>query len=245
VSAKFDTTNWSLVLHARTTDPDRRRAALEELCQTYWYPLYGFARSRGSDEAADLTQAFFAHLIEKHALRSVEPANGRFRAFLLASFRNFLNDAWQRERTLKRGGHLFRIEFDPESLERRYQASVVVEDDPERLYEREWALTLLNRGLQRLKRACEADGKSREFELLSPHLTDASARDAYPELARALDISQDAVRVAVYRLRRRFAVALREEVAATVQQPEEVADELRQLLKALGSAGTTANRTAL
>jgi RNA polymerase sigma factor (sigma-70 family) len=244
VGVKFETTNWSVVLHARTTDPDRRRAALEELCQTYWYPLYGFARRRGSDEAADLTQAFFTHLIEKHALRSVEPANGRFRAFLLASFRNFLNDAWQRERTQKRGGHLFRIEFDAEALERRYHASVVAEDDPERLYEREWALTLLDRGLQRLKVACEADGKSREFELFAPHLTDPAAREVYPELARALGISQDAVRVAIYRLRRRFASALREEVAATVPDSEDVADELRQLLKALGGTGGT-SRTAL
>jgi RNA polymerase sigma-70 factor (ECF subfamily) len=229
------TTNWTLIVRAEATDPDVRREAMAELCEAYWYPLYAFARRRGSahDDAADLTQAFFVHLIDKHALRGLEPVLVRFRAYLLASFKNFQSDVRDRMAALKRGGDRHRVTFDPAALERRYSGIACPDEDPERLYERQWAETLLKRARERLRLAYVAAGKTREFEALGPHLVSSPAATAARELAQRLEITEGAARVALYRLRRRFGAELRAEVGATVGEKVQVESELRFLLDVL------------
>ena len=229
------TTNWTLVIRAEATDPDVRRAALAELCDAYWYPLYAFARRRGSshDDAADLTQAFFVHLIDKRALHGLDRAVVRFRAYLLTSFKNFAADVRDRNEAIKRGGGRTHVTFDPAVLERRYIAIAGEHDDPERLYTRQWALTLLERARERLRLAYAGAGKTREFEILGPHLVKAPDAVNANELAQALGVGGGAARVALHRFRRRFGAELRAEVAATVGEEGEVESELRFLLNAL------------
>jgi RNA polymerase sigma-70 factor (ECF subfamily) len=238
------TTNWTLIVRAEATDPDVRRAAMAELCEAYWYPLYAFARRRGSnhDDAADLTQAFFVHLIDHHALRGLDPVLVRFRAYLLASFKNFQADVRDRATALKRGGGLLHVTFDPDVLERRYDG-LSSDEDPERLYARQWALTLLERARERLRLSYVTAGKAQEFEVLGPHL--ASGRGAAPvdEMARALGITDGAIRVALHRLRRRFGRELRAEVAGTVGDPRQVESELRFLMRALAGAEANGSKT--
>ena len=152
MSPHLATTNWTLILNAASTAPEVRQAAMGELCQAYWYPLYAFARRRGAshDDAADLTQSFFLHLIEKHVLRGLDRTAVRFRAYLLASFKNFEADARDRVMAMKRGGGLLRVTFDPEALERSYR-DISGDEDPERLYVRQWAMTLLDRARERVR----------------------------------------------------------------------------------------------
>jgi len=229
------TTNWTLIVNAEATDPDVRRAAMADLCEAYWYPLYAFARRRGSshDDAADLTQAFFVHLIDKHALRGLDPVQVRFRPYLIASFKNFESDMRDRRTTLKRGGGQIHVTFDPALLERRYTAMASGDEDPERLYARQWAVTLIERARERLRKAYVDAGKAAEFEALSPHLAGGRGATPLSELATALGISEGAARVALHRLRRRFGSELRAEVAATVGGAEQVESELRFLLGVL------------
>ena len=232
----FATTSWSLVLRAAATDSEESRAALAGLCEAYWYPLYAFVRRRGSshEDAADLTQAFFVHIMEKHALRDVAPAHGRFRSFLLASFKNFKADAGDRARALKRGGDQISMPLDADVLERRYRASVTVTEDPERLFERQWALTLLKRARQRLEREYAAAGKADEFRVFSPYLVGAEGTAPYSRLAEQLGTAEGAIRVALHRFRRKYGLAVRAEIATTVTAPEDIDGELRFLLAALG-----------
>jgi RNA polymerase sigma factor (sigma-70 family) len=229
------TTNWILIVRAEASDAEVRRAAMAELCEEYWFPLYLFARRRGSshDDASDLTQAFFVHLIDKHALRGLDPGQVRFRSYLLASFKNFQSDVRDRRTALKRGGGQLHVTFDPAVLERRYVGVACGDEDPERLYARQWAVTLLERARERLRRAYSDAGKTHEFEVLSRHLV--SGRDKAPasDVAQALDVSAGAARVALYRLRRRFGAELRAEVARTVDGPDQVEAELRFLLSVL------------
>jgi len=234
-AVNFATTSWSLVLRAAATDSEGSRAALAGLCEAYWYPLYAFVRRRGSrhEEAADLTQAFFVHVIEKHALRDLDPTHGRFRAFLLTSFKNFKADAGDRDRAQKRGGDQIRVPFDSDLLEHRYHAGVMDNDDPERLFERQWALTLLNRARGRLEHEYAATGKADEFTMFSPHLVGAHGEAPYSRLAEQLGTTDGAMRVALHRFRRRFGVALRAEIATTVDAPEDIDAELRFLISAL------------
>jgi RNA polymerase sigma factor (sigma-70 family) len=238
------TTNWTLIFNAEATATEVRQAAMAELCQAYWYPLYAFARGRGAshDDAADLTQAFFVHLIDKRALRGLDPTAVRFRAYLLASFKNFQSDTRDRARASKRGGGLHRITFDPAALERRYE-SVSCDEDPERLYARQWALNVLARARERVRLSYVDAGKPEEFAVLGPYAT--SKPDTVPDFARVLGMSEGAARVALYRLRRRLGAELRAEVASTVGDPAEVASELRFLLGVLsGPEGAAGNRPA-
>ena len=228
------TTNWTLILKAEAADSEVRRGALAGLCDAYWYPLYAFARRRGAshDDAADLTQAFFVHLIDKHALSGLDREHVRFRPYLLASFKHFEADAGDRRTALKRGGGFVRVTFDPSVLEPRYAAMVSDREDPERLFERQWALTLLTRARERLRASYVEGGRARDFEVLAPALLPGE-RVAIASLAAALGIGEGAVRVALHRFRRRFGTALREEVAATVGDPGHVEPELRYLLGVL------------
>ena len=153
MAGRFETTNWSVVVRASASNTEVRQRALAELCEAYWYPLYSFARSRGHDhdDASDLTQAFFAQLLEKHGFEGLTPSQGRFRAFLLASFKNFQSDARQRAQAQKRGGDLLRIPWDEESLQARYAATLVAGGDAEQLFARQWALTVIDRARLRLR----------------------------------------------------------------------------------------------
>jgi RNA polymerase sigma-70 factor (ECF subfamily) len=236
VAPNFDTTNWSLIVRAHATATHVRRVALADLCEAYWYPLYSFARRRGASEedAADQTQGFFVHLIEKHALRGVAPANGRFRAFLLASFKNFRSEDRRRAQALKRGGDRIRIPWDPDVLESRYRAAATAAEDPEQLFDRQWALTLIDRARVRLAAAYESAGKMRDYTLLLPYLSPQPRGESLAGLAAVLGIAEGSARVTVSRFRKRFGAALRAEVASTVGDPAEIESELRFLLDVLG-----------
>ena len=236
MAAHFETTNWSLIVRANAATTEVRRIALAELCEAYWYPLYAFARRRGNDheDASDLTQAFFVHVIEKHALEGLSPAHGRFRAFLLASFKNFQSDTRRRDRAQKRGGSRIRVPWDSAVLEGRYEATAVADEDPERHFVRQWALTLIARARERLRAQFEEARRGRVFDVLSPYLAAEQGDVSAQELARALETTSGAARIALHRFRRRFATALRTEVAATVDNPDEIESELRFLLAALG-----------
>jgi len=232
----FTTTSWSTVLTAREASTPESRAALETLCRNYWYPLYAFVRRQGidADEARDLTQAYFACLLEKGYLDDYDPARGRLRVFLKASMKNFLSKEREKERSWKRGGRADILSLDEGQVEGRYRFEPADGMTPERLFERRWALTVLETARARLRSEREAADRGREFSLLEGFLTgqhDAPGR--YKDVAAELDTTEDAVKTAVHRLRRRFGDLLREVVGATVSTPDEVDDELRYLLGVL------------
>ncbi|MDX1501309.1 MAG: sigma-70 family RNA polymerase sigma factor [Thermoanaerobaculia bacterium] len=235
MSARFATTQWSVVLAARDGSDTAARRALEGLCEAYWLPLYVYARRRGFDVegAADMTQAFFADLIERRALRGVDPEKGRFRSFLLVSFRNFLSHEWDRLETLKRGGGATTVSLDASEAERRFRDEPAAELTPEQAFERRWGLTVMERAMGRLEsESRRGDDGPRVFEELRPYLTGADER-SYREASDRLSMSEGAVKTAVYRLRKRYGGLLREEIADTVADPGQVDDELRHLLSVI------------
>lgn len=221
---------------AEDSSPDVQEA-LSTLCETYWYPLYAFLRRRGysADDAQDLTQAFFARLLEKHTLRHADPARGRFRSFLLASLRNFVANEHDRDTARKRGGGTPRLSLDLIAAEQRFQLEPAIDETPERVFDRLWALTLLDKVLARLQAETSARAaKTAAFDQLKPYLTGDEPQLSYAETASRLGMSEGAVKVAVHRLRRRFRELLRDEIAHTVSAPEEVDIELRHLWAAVG-----------
>ncbi len=230
----FVTTHWSVVLTAARSDTTRARDALAKLCQTYWYPLYAYVRRRGysPEDAKDLTQEFFARLLERKAVATVSPAKGKFRSFLLAAMNHFLADEWDKARAQKRGAGQI-ISLDAASAETRYLQQPVETLTPEKAYDQRWALTLLEEVYQRLQREYEQEGKSELFERLRFSLTGQRSEIPYADLARQLSLSEGAVKVAVHRLRQRYRRLLRELIAETVSTPDEVEEELRYLLRAL------------
>ena len=236
-SPDFSTTNWSVVLEAGRTDVKRATAALEHLCGRYWYPVYMFVRRRGSNhhEAEDLTQAFFAHLLEKETLKKVSRQKGKFRSFLLASVANFLTNEWDKRQSLKRGGQSQIISLDEMAAEELYNHEPDGSLTPEKLFERRWAFTLVDQVLARLKTEYVAADKATLFAKLEPGLTGEINPGLYAEWAAALDMSEGAVRVAVHRFRRRFGELLRSEIAHTVATPEEVDEEIRHLFAAIAN----------
>ncbi|MGA2051672.1 MAG: sigma-70 family RNA polymerase sigma factor [Opitutales bacterium] len=233
---RFATTRWTVVLAAgRETSPQAARA-LEELCGAYWYPLYAYVRRRGHgrEDAEDLTQEFFARLLERDYLQAAARAKGRFRTFLLVAFQRFLANEWDRARAQKRGGGRPVLPLEAETAERRYQIEPVDELSADRIYERRWALTLIEETVGRLRREFAQAGKAGEFEQLKSFLTADREKIPYAELAVSLGQAEGALRVAVHRLRRRFRELFRQEIAQTVSSPEEIEAELRHLLAALG-----------
>lgn len=233
--AAFVTTHWSVVLAAQEKGSPQEAGALEELCRSYWYPLYAHARrlGHGPAEAEDLTQEFFARLLERDYLQAVDPAKGRFRTFLLVALKRFLADEWDRSRAQKRGGRIAHWSLGAETAEQRYQVEPVDRMTPERVFERHWALTLLDRTMTRLGQEFAAAGKGSEFEQLKEFLTADRGDIPHAEMAPRLGLSEGALRVAVHRLRRRFRELFREEIARTVASPAEINDEVRYLLAAL------------
>jgi DNA-directed RNA polymerase specialized sigma24 family protein len=233
--SQFDTTRWSLVVAAGSDDSRAAREALGVLCEAYWYPLYAYVRRRGADpdDARDLTQGFLASLLERRDFEGLSPERGRFRAFLLASLKHFLaNDAAKRL-TLKRGGGIPAVSLSLDDAEGRYRVEPVEAVTPERLYERRWALTVIDRVLDELRGEWEAGGRGVEFQELKAALLGDAPAGGYASVAARLGISEGAVKVAVHRLRRRFQSRLRQRIAETVADPADVDDEIRYLVQAL------------
>jgi len=232
----FVTTHWSVVAAAGRCDSQEARAALSELCQAYWYPLYAHVRRRGHSpaDAQDLTQSFFARLIEKNWLADADRDRGRFRSFLLASLNHFLANEWHKARAEKRGGgRIHPLEIG--DAEERYQHEPADEATPDRAFDRRWALALLDRVLARLRDDYVSGGKGPLFEQIRSALGGGRSEIPYAQLGAPLGLSEGAVKVAVHRLRQRYRELLRAEIAQTVEGPEQVEEELRHLFAALGS----------
>jgi RNA polymerase sigma-70 factor (ECF subfamily) len=233
---RFETTQWSLVAAASpgTAGGDRAREALERLCRAYWYPLYAFVRARGhgSADAQDLTQAFFARLLETDGLAGVDRRRGRFRSYLLGAMKHFLANEWHRERTQKRGGRVQFLEWDALDPESRYAGARGETDDPDARFDLEWALAIVSTALRTLREEMSRSGKSEQVDALEGFLTGElpAARD---EIAARLGLRPEALKVAVHRLRRRYRELLRSAVADTVRGPSSLEEEMRYLLEVL------------
>jgi RNA polymerase sigma factor (sigma-70 family) len=237
-SPDFATTQWSLVLRAGQGS-DSSTAALATLCQRYWYPLYAYIRRHGSGvhQAQDLTQEFFARLLDKKAIALAAPQRGRFRSFLLTSLKNFLTNEWEKGQALKRGGGqpALSLQLNLDSAESRLCLEPAHQLTPERCFERQWALLLLELVMQRLQAEQQAAGKDQQFELLKEALAGGAERLAYADIAAQFNLSEEAARQAASRLRKRYREILREEVNQTVASPDEVDEEIRSLVQVLAS----------
>jgi RNA polymerase sigma factor (sigma-70 family) len=231
----FATTHWSVVLAAGRSDSEQRAAALQQLCNAYWYPLYAYIRWRGSspEDAQDLTQGFFLQLIEKNWLAGVAREGARFRSFLLTMLKGFLANARDHAQALKRGGGRLLVPLDSERAEDRLAQEPSTNETPETAFERRWALAVLGEALQRLRLAAGAADKARHFDSLHPFLSREPANGEYAALAVQLNISPGAVGVAVHRLRQRYREMLRATVADTLADPRQIDDEMRHVLAAL------------
>jgi RNA polymerase sigma-70 factor (ECF subfamily) len=234
---RFVTTQWSLVMAAGQRESPESAAALVTLCTTYWYPLYAFVRRQGyrPEDAQDLTQAFFAKLLEKNYVGDADRQRGKFRSFLLASLKHFLANERDHARARKRGGGQPVISLDFASAESRYRCEPADTMTPERLFERRWALTLLDRVLRRLQDEYAAADKLPVFERLKEFLAVQKGTTPYREVAQRAAMTEGAVKVAVHRLRKRYRELLEDEIAHTVSCADDVEDELRQLFTSLSS----------
>jgi RNA polymerase sigma-70 factor (ECF subfamily) len=231
----FVTTHWSVVLAAGRKDSQRARDALESLCQAYWYPLYAFVRrlGHGPHDAEDLVQAFFAQCLAKNYLGAADQSKGRFRSFLLLAFKRFLANEWDRKRARKRGGAIPALSLDSLTAEQRYALEPTDQLTADRLFERRWAMTLLENVLTKLRAEQVEAGRAETFAALQDCLTGDGRSSGYQHLAKRIGISEGAVKIAVHRLRRRYRELLQEEIANTVGSPEEVDDERRYLLSVI------------
>jgi RNA polymerase sigma factor (sigma-70 family) len=234
--APFANTQWSVVLSAADKQDPRTLQSLESLCRAYWQPLYSFARRQGESahDAQDLTQEFFARLLEKDYLASVDKSKGRFRSFLLAAFKHFLSNERDKARAQKRGGGHSHVALDFSDAESRIGFQVAAADTPEKVFERNWALALLDQALTRLRREYTESGKAALFEQLKGTLTGGRSI-AYAELSARLGISEAAVKMAVHRLKQRYREVIRFEIAQTVGHESEVEDELRHVMQSLSA----------
>ncbi len=230
----FATTRWTVVLAAGRRRTAQSDLALEELCRTYWYPLYAYIRHQGHsrEDAEDLAQAFFARFLEKNYLEGLSSAKGKFRAFLLAALKHFLANIWDRAHRQKRGGGAPPLSLDWQSADTRFQIDPADRLSPDKLYDRAWAVTLLERVMSRLREECAAEGKAKLFEQLKPVLTVGKGAIPYAQAAAELELSEGAVRVAAHRLRRRYRELLREEISQTLSDPAQVEEEMSALFNA-------------
>lgn len=229
----FNTTHWSVVLAAGRCDMSGSAAALEELCKTYWYPLYAYVRRRGysPEDAQDLTQEFFARLLAKEYLASAEPQKGKFRSFLLAGLNHLLSDERDKAHALKRGGGVLPVSFDAQTAEARYRLEPVDAMTPERLFERSWAAAVLEQAARRLRAEYLAAGQGRLYEQLIEFRQDSDGHRAYEEVSASLGMSISAVKSAIFRFRQRHHHLVREEIARTLNNPVELDEEIRHLLQ--------------
>jgi RNA polymerase sigma-70 factor (ECF subfamily) len=233
----FATTHWTVVLAAGKRHTPQSDHALEELCHTYWFPLYAYVRRRGHSkaDAEDLTQTFFARFLEKNYLEGLSAERGRFRAFLLASLKHFLANEWDKSKRQKRGSGVLPLSLDWVTADAQFQIAATAEPSPEKAFDREWALALLACVIERLRAECAAQDHGRWFEVLKPFLTVGKSAIPYPQAAAELGVSEGAVRTAVHRLRRRYREVLREEIAQTLSDPANVAEEMQALFAAFDS----------
>lgn len=232
----FATTHWSLVAAAQDPGGPAARAALADLCRAYWFPVYAYVRRRGHDRhaAEDLTQAFFARLLEKNDLAAADRTRGRFRTFLLTACQHFLANEHDRAAAKKRGGGAAHFPLDFAAAEGRFAREPAAPETPERAFERRWALDLLDGALAELRQEYADSGRGKLFDALKGCLTAGGADVAYADLAAELNMTEGAVKVAAHRLRQRYRDRLREAIARTVADPAEVDDEVRDLFAALG-----------
>ena len=233
-SARFATTQWTAVFIASREGPERT-AALGKFCTTYWYPVYAFIRRRGNgpDDARDLTQEFFARLIEKEWLAGVERRETRFSTLLLTILKRFLVNEYEREQAAKRGGGIAPVSIDVAQAESWFGAEPSTTETPEKTFERRWALAVLAAALDRLRAELTDAGKARHFEVLSPFLSQEPEAREYEAAGAALDLAARSVAVAVHRLRQRYRTVLREELAAGSRDSAQVDEEMRNLSQAL------------
>ena len=238
--AQFHTTLWTLVMVSAQSQAEGGMAALAELCRIYWYPLYSFARRRGYSphDAQDLTQGFFLHLLEHRALTQVDRLKGKFRSFLLASFQNYLSNEAQRAQSLKRGRNFEFVSLDWERAENRYSLEPAEYLTAENIFDARWAMTVLSQAMTQLEQAYAAEGKTSTFEALNIFLRIGDQRPlpSYEELSVTLGVSAGGVKTLVHRLRKRYTLLLREEVARTVSDPAEIDGEIHALCNALIAA---------
>jgi RNA polymerase sigma-70 factor (ECF subfamily) len=235
--AWFTTTHWSVVLAAGQNGTRDAEAALEQLCRTYWYPLYAYARRQGHNphDAQDLTQGFFARLLAKRDLAAVAPEKGKFRSFLLTALNHYLANERDRAQAIKRGGKQTFISLDEESAEERYRLEPASTLTPAMIFERRWALTVLDEALKKLKIEFTATGRQAQFDRLKPFLEGEVGRGDYQVAAAELKVSPGAVAMAVQRLRSRYRELVRQEVAHTVATASEVEVEMRHLFAVLAA----------
>jgi RNA polymerase sigma-70 factor (ECF subfamily) len=235
--AWFVTTHWSVVLSAQDRHCPRSGDALESLCRTYWYPLYSYARRAGHSppDAEDLTQGFFARLLEKDYLRAAARDKGRFRTFLLVALKRYLANEWDRQHAQKRGGFAPVVLIDQELAESRFASEPAHNLSPDLLFDRQWAMTLLERTMTQLQQEYDASGRARLFECLRSCLAKDESALPYAEIAGRLKLTEAAVKMAVHRLRGRYREILQHEIAQTVSAPEEIEEEIRHLFSAFGS----------
>jgi len=210
--------------------------ALEQLCRTYWFPLYAYVRRRGKtkEDAEDLTQAFFARFLEKNYLEGLSTGRGRFRAFLLASLKHFLANEWDKSRRQKRGGAATHLSLDWQTADTQFQVSSLAAS-PDQEFDREWAVALLAKVIQRLQAECEKDGRANQFKNLKVFLSAGKGAVPYCDTAKSLRMEESAVRVAVHRLRKRYRQLLRDEIGQTLSDPKQVDEEMRALFSAFTS----------
>ena len=229
----FATTHWSVVLAATRNDTTRAHAALEQLCQAYWYPLYAYVRRRGHSphDAEDLTQAFFARLLERESLANVDPQRGRFRSFLLGAINNFLVNEWEKLQAQKRGSGQRPVSLDVAVAEERFDAQTMDTMTPDKAFDKEWATALLDKVLCQLE--AEFRDKPQMFSELKRTLAGSRESQPYADLAQQLGMSEGAVKTAVHRFRKRYRELLQAEIAATVASPEDVDAEMKELFKAI------------
>jgi RNA polymerase sigma-70 factor (ECF subfamily) len=228
----FETTHWSVVLAAGGDSPASDKA-LEQLCRTYWYPLYAFVRRTGhsAHDAQDLTQGFFAELFRKNYFRAADRERGKFRSFLLTALRHFLAHEWEKGKAAKRGGGFGPVSWDEEMAEDWYQHEPAKPGaSAERVYDRAWALRVFEKALERLRSEADEQGNGLQFDTIKSFLTKEPGAGAYPSIASSLDMSPNAVAVAVHRLRQRYAIMVRQMVADTVAQDGQVEEELDYLI---------------
>ena len=231
----FATTRWTVVLAAGDRSTPQADVALEELCRTYWYPLYAYVRRHGHsrEDAEDLTQAFFARLLEKNYLEGISSNGGKFRAFLLVAIKRFLANEWDRANRQKRGGGVAPLSLDWQDADTRYQINPADNVSPDKLYDRAWAVTVLERVITRLRDENSAEGKAKIYSQLKHFLMASKEEISYGQAAAELQMSEGTVRVAVHRLRRRYRELLREEIAQTLSDPSQADEEMQVLFSAL------------
>jgi DNA-directed RNA polymerase specialized sigma24 family protein len=235
--AQFTTTHWSVILEAGQYDSPKASEALEQLCRTYWYPLYAYVRRKGYEvpEAEDLTQEFFAKLLSKRYLTVADRNRGKFRSFLLGSLEHFLAREWTRAHSQKRGGSQPLLSWDELEAENRYRLEPAQELSAEKIFDRRWATTVLEQAMTLLREECATEGKADLFERVQGCLSGEKGEASYSQIATSLNMSEGALKVAVHRLRRRYGELVRAQITQTVTTPQEQEEELQHLFAVLRS----------